>query len=64
MRILSIVFVQLAEIDTFLAKVGGVDVEALGLQHQLNGLSGGALSSSISKTRMPIRFLGPLGLEQ
>ncbi len=39
----DVVVVQLAEVDTFLAEVGGVDVEALGFQHQLDRLSGGAV---------------------
>src|SRR5262245_27090267 len=39
----DVVVVKLAEIDTFFAQIGGVDVEALGLQHQLNRLSSGAV---------------------
>jgi hypothetical protein len=39
----DIVIVELAEIDTFFAKVGGVEVEALRLEHQLNGLSYGGI---------------------
>src|SRR5215467_7777289 len=39
----DVVVVKLAEIDAFFAQIGGVDVEALGLEHQLNRLSGGAV---------------------
>src|SRR5262249_49837270 len=39
----DVVVVELAEIDTFFAQVGGVDVEALGFEHQLNRLSGGTV---------------------
>ena len=39
----DVVVVELAEIDAFFAEIGGVDVEALGLQHQLDRLSGGAV---------------------
>jgi hypothetical protein len=39
----DVVVVQLAEIDTFLAKIRGVDVEALGFEHQLDRLRGGAI---------------------
>src|SRR3989344_2044756 len=36
----DVVVIELAEVDAFLTEVGGVDVEALGLEHQLDGLSG------------------------
>ena len=39
----DIVIVELAEIDTLFAKVGGIEVEALRLKHQLNGLSDGGI---------------------
>ena len=39
----DVVIVELAEIDALFAQIGGVDVEAFGLQHQLDGLSGGAV---------------------
>jgi hypothetical protein len=43
----DVVVVDLAEIDPLLAKIGGIDVEALRLEFAV------ALSSSISNTRMP-----------
>jgi hypothetical protein len=49
----DVVIVEFTEIDAFFAEIGGVDVEAFGFQHQLDGLSV-ARSSSISKTRMLI----------
>src|SRR5262249_24702725 len=39
----DVVIVPLAEIDTLLAEVGGIDLEGLRLEHQLNGLSGTAV---------------------
>jgi hypothetical protein len=39
----DVVIVELAEIDAFFAKVGGVGVEALRFQYQLNRLSSGAV---------------------
>ena len=39
----DVVIVELAEIDAFFAEIGGVDVEALGFEHQLDGLSGRAV---------------------
>ena len=39
----DVVVVELAEIDAFFAEVGRVDVEALGLEHQLDGLRGRAI---------------------
>ena len=38
-----VVVVEFAEIDAVFAQIGGVDVEALELQHQLNGLGDGAV---------------------
>ena len=35
----DVVVVELAEIDAFLTEIGGVDVETLGFEHQLNRLS-------------------------
>ena len=34
----DVVVVELAEIDAFLAEIGRIDVEALGLEHQLDAL--------------------------
>jgi hypothetical protein len=34
----DVIVIQLAEIDPFLSEVGGVDVEPLGFQHQLDAL--------------------------
>ena len=39
----DVVVVDLAEIDPFLAEIGGVDVEALRFEHQLDRLRGGAI---------------------
>ena len=39
----DVVVVELAEIDAFFAEVGRVDVEALGLEHQLDALRGRAV---------------------
>ena len=39
----DVVIVELTEIDAFLAQVGRVDIEALGLQHQLDTLRCGAI---------------------
>ena len=39
----DVVVIELAEVDAFFTQVGGVDVEALGFQHQLNRLSRGAV---------------------
>jgi hypothetical protein len=39
----DVVVVELAEVDAFLTEIGGVDVEALGFEHQLDGLSGRAV---------------------
>src|SRR5262249_26583327 len=39
----NVVIVELAEIDAFFAQIGRIDVEAFGLQHQLNRLSSGAV---------------------
>ena len=39
----DVVVVELAEIDAFLAEVGRIDVEVLGLEHQLDALRGGAV---------------------
>jgi hypothetical protein len=39
----DVVIVELAEIDALFAQIGGVDVEALGLEHQLDRLSSGAV---------------------
>src|SRR6516225_328407 len=39
----DVVVVEFAEIDALFAQIGGVDVEALGFEHQLNRLSGGAI---------------------
>src|SRR5271165_3069522 len=39
----NVVIVQLAEIHTLFTEVGSIDVEALELQHQLNGLSNAAV---------------------
>ncbi len=37
----DVVIIQLAEIQTFLAEVGRIDIEAFGGEHQLDGLGGG-----------------------
>ena len=34
----DVVVIELAEVHAFLAEIGGVDVEAFGLQHQLDTL--------------------------
>jgi hypothetical protein len=52
----DVVVVDLAKIDPFLAEIGRVDVEALGFEHHSIDCAV-ALSSSISKTRMPVPFL-------
>src|SRR5215472_5156405 len=39
----DVVVVEFAEIDALFAQIGGVDVEALGLEHQLNRLSRGTV---------------------
>ena len=39
----DVVVVELAEIDALFAEIGRVDVEALGLEHQLDALRGGAV---------------------
>src|ERR1035437_7893254 len=39
----DVVIVQLAEIDPLFTEVGGVEVEALGFEHQLDGMSGRAV---------------------
>ena len=39
----DIVIVELAEIDAFLAEIRRIDVEILGLEHQLDALRGGAV---------------------
>src|SRR5262249_1139262 len=39
----DVVVVDLAKIDAFFAKICGVDVEALGFEHQLDRLRGGAI---------------------
>src|ERR1700720_441885 len=39
----DVVVVDLAEIDAFLAEIGRINIEALGLQHQLDRLRGGAI---------------------
>ena len=39
----DVVIIQFAEIEAFLAKVGGVDVEPLGAEHQLDALGDGRL---------------------
>src|SRR5437879_13795925 len=39
----DVVVVDLAKIDPLFPQIGGVDVAALGFQHQLNGLSGSAV---------------------
>src|SRR5262249_26167714 len=39
----DVVVVEFTEIDALFPQIGGVDVEALGLHHQLDRLSGGAV---------------------
>ena len=39
----DVVIVELAEIEAFFAKIGRVDVEAFGPEHQLDALGGGRL---------------------
>ncbi len=39
----DVVVVELAEIDAFFPQIGGVDVETLGFEHQLDRLSGRAV---------------------
>ena len=39
----DVVVVDFAEIDAFFAEIGRVDVEALGFEHQLDRLRGGAI---------------------
>jgi len=39
----DVVVVDLAKIDPFLAEIGGVDIEALGFEHQLERLRGGSI---------------------
>ena len=39
----DVVVVELAEVDALLAEIGRVDVEVLGLEHQLDALRGGAV---------------------
>ena len=39
----EVVVIDLAEIDAFFAEVGRIDVEALGLEHQLDRLRDGAV---------------------
>ena len=34
----DVVVIELAEVHAFLAEIGGVNIEAFGLQHQLNAL--------------------------
>ncbi|MCY1311204.1 hypothetical protein D9M70_614840 [compost metagenome] len=35
----DVIVIKFAEIDAFFTEVGGVDIETLGLEHQLNALS-------------------------
>ena len=37
----DVVIVELAQIEAFLAKIGGVDIEALGPEHQFDALGDG-----------------------
>ncbi len=39
----DVVVIELAEIDAFFAEIGRIDVEALGLEHQLDALRRGAV---------------------
>ena len=39
----DVVVVDLAEIDPFFTEIGGVDIEALGFEHQLDRLRSGAI---------------------
>jgi hypothetical protein len=48
----DVVVVELAEIDAFLAEIGGVDIEPFGFAASARCFGAVALSSSISRTRI------------